>query len=270
MGSMLFEAAGPAALLRGAKRLRRPKPCSRAPGLYRGRRADYRDQHVRREPLEAGAAGAGRSRGRRSIIAASKSRAKRAKPLPHEVLIAGSIGPLGIGAGHVANRRAKRSSKFIANRRWRWKSAAWISLFWRPSRTWTCCWRRSTRFARFLHCRSWRNLRFPKKASRWVASAPRKPRRALAQKNVQAIGANCTLGPQSLLPILEVWPRPGVRFRPCPTPDFPSASATAPSIRDLRRNILRCLRAKPRPSARASWAAAAAPRPNTFARWPKR
>ena len=67
------------------------------------------------------------------------------------------------------------------------------------------------------------------------------------------------------------WPPRGCPLSAaCPTPAFRSAKATASFIRNLRRNILRSLRAKRPRSACAFSAAAAAPRPRTFAPWPKR
>ena len=54
----------------------------------------------------------------------------------------------------------------------------------------------------------------------------------------------------------------------CPTRVSPSAKATASFIRNLRRNISRSSRAKRPRSACAFSAAAAALRPRTFARWP--
>ncbi len=94
-------------------------------------------------------------------------------------------------------------------------------------------------------------------------------RRGWRAKNVQAIGANCTLGPQSLLPVLEGLAAAGrPHFGDAQRGLSASASGTAPSTRALRRNISRSLRGRRRPWARASWAAAAAPRPSIFARLP--
>ncbi len=94
----------------------------------------------------------------------------------------------------------------------------------------------------------------------------------LKDKNIQAIGANCTIGPQLLLPVLRELAATAKLplSAPCPTRAFPSASAIASCIRNLRRNILRSSRRKPPKSARALSAAAAAPRPSTFTRSPKR
>ena len=89
-------------------------------------------------------------------------------------------------------------------------------------------------------------------------------------KNVQVIGANCTLGPQALLPILqELTEVDDLRVSGMPNAGFQSAKATASSIQNLRRNISRSSRAKPPLSACVFSAAAAAPRPRTFALWLK-
>ena len=72
-----------------------------------------------------------------------------------EVIIAGSIGPLGIGMRHNI-RNQKRFCPYFTSRPWHWKNGASISLSWRPFPTLkNSCWRlmRSgrSRDCRLLH-----------------------------------------------------------------------------------------------------------------------
>jgi len=98
-----------------------------------------------------------------------------------------------------------------------------------------------------------------------------RPTNAAAQlkgKNVQVIGANCTLGRRPFCLSSRNLP-PSIIFVSvaCPTRAFPSAKATASFIQNLLRSILRSSRAKLPRSACAFLAAVAARRPLIFARW---
>ena len=168
---------------------------------------------------------------------------------PHEVLIAGSMGPLGMGAGDRPSCRAKKFWRFTANRRWRWKSAAWTCFCWRRSRTSSCCWRRSMRSGRFPALPVVAQLTFSEEGTTHDGTRPAEAAARLAAKNVQAIGS-------------ELHPRTAIAFAGARgtgvggTSHFGDAQcgvsetrrAIAPFTRDLRLNILRCLRARLRPS----------------------
>ncbi len=83
---------------------------------------------------------------------------------------------------------------------------------------------------------------------------PREAAARLVEKDVQAIGANCTLGPQSILPILEELAKAGRPLSAMPNAGYPKrVQATASSIRAHRPNISLRLGATQRRSARASW-----------------
>ncbi len=70
MGSVLFEAAGVQRCFEELN-ISQPEAVFRVHQAYiQAGRADYRDEYVRRQPLEAGGAGPRPTRWRRSIIAA--------------------------------------------------------------------------------------------------------------------------------------------------------------------------------------------------------
>ncbi len=119
------------------------------------------------------------------------------------MLIAGSIGPLGIGPGSERTARATRYSIFTASRLWRWKNAGWTSSFWRRSPTLDVLLTAIDAIRSFSSSPIVAQLTFSEEGNTLGGIGPTEAAARIAQKNVQVIGANCTLGPQSLLPILE-------------------------------------------------------------------
>ena len=99
---------------------------------------------------------------------------------------------------------------------------------------------------------------------------PRAAAARLKDKNVQVIGANCTLGPQALLPILqELAGVDDIRVSGMPNAGFPKREGDRIVYPKSSPSISRCSRRRPRRSARASSAGVVAQRQSTFAPWPR-
>jgi len=95
--------------------------------------------------------------------------------------------------------------------------------------------------------------------------------RAAENKNVQIIGANCTLGPQSLLPILqELAGVDDLRISGMPNAGFPKREGDRIVYPNPHRSISLSSLAKPPRSVCAFSEVAAAQRRRTSAPWPKR
>ena len=96
--------------------------------------------------------------------------------------------------------------------------------------------------------------------------------RSCATQSEKCAGHRRELHARSAIAASDSWPtrrrRKMFASAACPTPDSPSAKAIASFTRNLRRNISRSSRAKRPLSAFAFSAVAAARRPRTFARWP--
>ena len=189
---------------------------------------------------------------------------------PHEVLIAGSIGPLGMGPeigqlSHEEILEIYREQALALEERG-------VDLF--ILETFSNI---DILLAAIDAIRSFSllpvvaQLTFSEEGTSLDGTRPADAAARLASRNIQAIGANCTLGPQSLLPVLEGLAAAGRPISAMPNAGFPQARGRPHRLPALFTRIFRSLRPrKRRPWAPASSAGAAALRPNTFARLPKR
>ena len=120
----------------------------------------------------------------------------------HEVLIAGSIGPLGI-ARRCASCRKNRSSRFSRSRRERSKSAASICFSSKHSATFEELRIALDAIRSFSRLPIVAELTYSEEGTTIGGTRPQEAWEALKEKNIQAVGANCTIGPQLLLPVLR-------------------------------------------------------------------
>ena len=202
MGSLLYEVVGPAAVGRRTEFYRRRGRVPRASGLSR----------CRRTIIETNTFGANRnkltsryglaSRVAELILAVSRSRAKLAKRRATKCSSPASIGPLGIRqqverSAHRSNaadfsragclaRRARGGSLHPGNLQRSGRSV--------PS---------ADAIRSFSQLPVIAQLTYSEEGLTLGGTRPRDAWAALRDKNIQAIGANCTVGPQSLLPILQ-------------------------------------------------------------------
>ena len=110
-------------------------------------------------------------------------------------------------------------------------------------------------------------LTFSEEGTTLGGTRPSEAAALLAQKNVQVIGVNCTLGPQSLLPILEGFAGGNRALSAMPNVGFPTRVGDRTVY---PRSSPEYLRAKRQPWGHASSAAVAARRRSTSGPWPGR
>ena len=121
---------------------------------------------------------------------------------PHEVFIAGSIGPLGIQR-HVQDMAAEELREIFIEQAGALEERG-VDFF--ILETFTDM---EEMLAAVDAIRSFSQLpvvaqlTFSEEGTAFDGTRPLDAWRALAEKNIQAVGANCTIGPQSLLPILQ-------------------------------------------------------------------
>ena len=269
MGSVLFEAAG-------AQRCFEELNVTQPEAVFRVHQA-YIEAGA--QIIETNTFGANRSKlaplGLADQVAGvqsprRKNRPRSARSGAHEVLIAGSIGPLGVGPD--IREIPREEILEIYREQAQALEERGVDLF--ILETFSNI---DLLLAAIDAIRSFSalpivaQLTFSEEGTTLDGTRPADAAARLAAENVQAIGANCTLGPQSLLRILEGLARTGqaaFRHAQC---GISQARRRSHRLSALLAGIFSLSsRAKRRPWARASWAAAAAPRPSTFARWPRR
>src|ERR1700676_1654090 len=139
---------------------------------------------------------------------------------PHEVLIAGSIGPLGMGPeiGQLSHEEILE----IYREQARALEERGVDLF--ILETFSNI---DILLAAIDAIRSFSllpvvaQLTFSEKGTSLDGTRPADAAARLASRNIQAIGANCTLGPQSLLPVLEGLAAAGRPISAMPNAGFP-------------------------------------------------
>jgi len=164
-------------------------------------RADHRNQHLRRESLQARALGLAEEVQRLNSRGVKIAREAR-ESASREVLIAGSIGPLGLGV-QSRHPAPKRFRIFFTNRRSRSKSAARTSTSSKRFPISKNCSSLSIAIRSFSGLPIVAQLTYAEEGTTYGDVRPAEAAAQLKNKNVQVIGANCTLGPQALLRILQ-------------------------------------------------------------------
>src|SRR5260370_8196071 len=146
---------------------------------------------------------------------------------PHEVLIAGSIGPLAIAPEMTEVRREEMLEIYREQAQAleeRGVDFFVLELFSNMDML----------VAAIDAVRSFSSLpivaelTFSEEGTTLGGTRPAEAAARLAQKNVQVMGVNCTLGPQSLLPILEGFAAGNRALSPMPNVGFPKRAGTRP------------------------------------------
>ena len=115
------------------------------------------------------------------------------------------------------------------------------------------------------------NVTFSEEGTTFAGKRPADAWEQLKEKNIQAVGTNCTVGPQLLLPIVREFAQLRLASLVRHAKRGVSSAHRRPHrLSEVVAGILRsCSPQKPPISARVSWEAAAARRPSTSAPWPK-
>ncbi len=120
----------------------------------------------------------------------------------HEVLIAGSIGPVGM-MRHVKELPEDQVLDIFREQAGRSKSAASICSSWRPlamSKSLSIAIDAIRSFSRLPVIAQ---VTYSEEGTTFSGKRPQEAWEKLKEKNIQAVGTNCTVGPQLLLPILR-------------------------------------------------------------------
>ena len=148
MGSLLYESVGPQRCVEELNSTHAGSCVSRSSDVSRSWRADHRDEHVWREPPQAGAARDGRAR-RRAESSRRENRARGPRSGEARSSDRWIDRPARNHSPHARHAGAKKLLRFSRSRPEHWKSAAWIFLFWKLSATSKSCRMRLMRSGRF-------------------------------------------------------------------------------------------------------------------------